>query len=357
MSVDELYRAERVILQAIQQKDIPLCCSLLKDSAYPVDNSQARQRHKAIKKDTNLYRLDPYIGSDGLVRVDGRIRRANIPREMAHPIILPVSHVTRLLVEHYHRKTSHSRAATTLNEVRATGYWILRGRTLVNSVIHNCVTCRKLRFLPEPQIMSDLPQDHLEPVPPFTYAGVDYFGPFYIKEGRSQRKRWGCLFTCLVTRAVHIETANSLSTDSFINAYRRFIGRRGPVRILCSDCGTNFVGAKSEMEAGLPEMNHGHIRGELLKDNCNWVEFNMNVPHASHMGGVWERMIHSARAALASLLDQHASSLDDELLRTLMMEAEAIVNSRPLTCTDADSMPLTPAQLLTMKSKTVMPPL
>ncbi len=192
---------------------------------YPIDNSQASERHKAIKKDTNLYRLDHYIGSDGLVRVGGRIRRANIPREMAHPIILPVSHVTRLLVEHYHRKTSHSGAATTLNEVRAAGYWIPRGRTLVNSIIHNCVTCRKLRFPPERQRMSDLPQDRLEPAPPFTYAGVDYFGPFYIKEGRSQRKRWGCLFTCLVTRAVHIETANSLSTDSFINAYRRFIGR------------------------------------------------------------------------------------------------------------------------------------
>ncbi len=110
------------------------------------------------------------------------------------------------------------------------------------------------------------------------------------------------------------------------------------------------------MGAGLAEMNHGHILGELLKDNCDWVKFNVNVPHTSYMGGVWERMIHSAHAALASLLDQHASSLDDELLCTLMVEAEAIAKSRPLTYADADSMPLTPAQLLTMNSKTVMPP-
>lgn len=132
----------------------------------------------------------------------------------------------------------HSGKTSTLNEIRASGYWLLRAQTLVRSIINKCVTCRKLTFppcTPGTQKMADLPQDRNEPAPPFTYTGVDYFGPFYVKEGRSERKRWGCLFTCLVTRAIHIEVANSLSTDSFLNAYRRFAGRRGPVRSLRSE--------------------------------------------------------------------------------------------------------------------------
>ena len=92
--------------------------------------------------------------------------------------------------------------------------------------------------------MANLPQDRLEPAPPFTFCGVDYFGPWHIKEGRKELKRYGVLFTCLASRAIHLETAKSLETDSFINALRRFLARRGPVQLLRSDQGTNFVGAK-----------------------------------------------------------------------------------------------------------------
>ena len=91
------------------------------------------------------------------------------------------------------------------------------------------------------QKMANLPEVRLEPSDPFTYSVLDFFGPFYIKEGRSENKKCGVLFTCVAVRAVHIETANSLSTDSFINAYRRFVGRRGSVRQLRSERGTNFA--------------------------------------------------------------------------------------------------------------------
>ena len=83
----------------------------------------------------------------------------------------------------------------------------------------------------------------------------------------------------------------------------------------------------------------------------------MNVPHASHIGGVWERQIRTARSVLASLLVNQGTQLDDESLRTLMVETEAIVNSRPLTVDLHNSLePLTPNHLLTMKSKVILPP-
>ena len=137
--------------------------------------------------------------------------------------------------------------------------------------------------------MSDLPEDRLESSPPFTYCAVDYCGPWHVKEGRKEVKKYIALFTCMASRAVHLEVSNSLETDSFINALRPFICRRGPVRQLRSDQGTNFIGAKRKLREALQAMDQCKISSEMLKEDCDWVTFKMNPPSASHAGGVWER--------------------------------------------------------------------
>ena len=96
--------------------------------------------------------------------------------------------------------------------------------------------------------------------------------------------RYGVLFTCMASRAIHLKTASSLTKDSFLNAYRRFVCRRGPVQQLRSDQGINFVGAKNELEAALREMNQDKIRRELLKNGCDWFSWKVNALHSSHMG-------------------------------------------------------------------------
>ena len=362
VTVAELQGAEKIIIMAAQRESFQKeLLSLCESPSYSSDRKQCRARNTEIKKNSSLYRIDPYIGNDGLLRVGGRIRRANVPRDLAHPVILPKDgHITHLIIDHHHRETHHSGRGITLNQLRASGYWIIKARVKVTSYIWHCVKCRKIRAGTLTQKMADLPADRINPADPFTYSAVDYFGPFYIKEGRSQRKRWGVLFTCMSSRAVHLETANSLSTDSFINAYRRFVGRRGIVRQLRSDRGTNFVGARSEMESALSEMDDDRLSKELLKEGCDYVTFKMNPPHASHMGGSWERMIRSVRSVLSALMDTHGDYLDDEQLRTFMTEAESIVNSRPLTYVDTSSPdskePLSPSQILTFKSKVVLPP-
>lgn len=246
-----------------------------------------------------------------------------------------------------------------MNAVRQAGYWVINSRSTVSQLIMNCVVCRKLRGNPCTQKMSDLPADRLESAAPFTYCAVDYFGHFLVKIGRSEHKHWGVLYTCLSSRAIHLETANWLNTDAFLTSYRRFVCRRGPTKLLRCDRGTNFIGGQNELQSALKEMDQNKIRNVLLKDGCDWVNWEMNFPVSSHMGGAWERMIGSVKRVLAALLLQNGSKLDDELLRTLLCEVEQIVNSRPLTYVDsvsADLEPLTPMQILTLKSKVVKAP-
>ena len=246
------------------------------------------------------------------------------------------------------------------NEVRSNGLWVVKCNTVVRSLVGKCVKCCLLRGRLGEQKMADLPTDRTLDGPPFTNCGVDMFGPFLIKEGRKELKRYRTLFTCLASRAVHIECTCSMDTDSFIQALRQFIARRGNIRILRCDNGSNFVGTQRELAKAFQEMDHQKIQHFLENLGSDYIIWHGNPPTASHMGGVWERQIHSAQNILMSLLVTHGRSLNDESLRTLFAETEAILNSRPLTVETLDDVkseqPLSPNNILTMKTKVVMPP-
>ncbi|XP_027045048.1 uncharacterized protein LOC113672905, partial [Pocillopora damicornis] len=256
LTVEEILSAEREILKAAQRVAFSREMGLLKPFQEGQDRSSAQQKKRAMKAMSSLYRLDPFIDHDGVLRVGGRIQRGNFTDKTKFPVILPrKGDVTGLIIKHYHEKVQHEGRGMSLNEIRANGFWVIGGTSAVASKIANCVTCRKLRGAVQEQKMSDLPEDRLEPAPPFTYCAVDYCGPWYIKEGRKEVRKYVALFTCMASRAVHLEVSNSLETDSFLNALRRFICRRGPVRQLRSDQGTNFIGAKRELREALQSMD------------------------------------------------------------------------------------------------------
>ncbi|XP_060561050.1 uncharacterized protein LOC132720844 [Ruditapes philippinarum] len=227
-------------------------------------------------------------------------------------------------------------------------------KRLVRAMIYECVKCRKLRGKAGTQIMSELPEDRVSPGPPFTSVGVDVFGPWNIvarrtRGGTSNTKRWAVLYTCLTTRAIHIEVIEELSTSSFINATRRFIAIRGPVRLFRSDKGTNFVGATDCMKIDAINVEDGPVR-QLLNDNRTcWI---FNSPHSSHMGGVWERLIGVVRRILESMFVDVRGDITHEVLTTFMAEVCLIVNSRPLVPVSTDPenpTVLNPTMLLTQK--------
>ena len=135
-----------------------------------------------------------------------------------------------------------------MNNLRKNGIWVLGANAVVRRIIHKCVTCRKLRGKFGDQKMSDLPKERCCEAALFTHCGVDMFGPFIIRERRSNLKQYCALFTCFASRAVHIEVTCTMETDSFIQALRRFMARRGKVRSIRSDNGTNLVGTVTNLE-------------------------------------------------------------------------------------------------------------
>ena len=179
--------------------------------------------------------------------------------------------------------------------------------------------------------MADLPADKISTESPFTYVGLDMFGPFMVKQYRKEMKQYGIIFTCLSSHAVHLEVVQNMETDSFIQALRRFIARRGNIRLIRCVNGTNFVGTKSELQRSLSQMDEDKISHFLENCGTDWVTWKNNSSSGSHMGSIWERQIKSARVILSALLKQHGTSLNDESLIALLTEVESVVNSRPLT--------------------------
>ncbi|XP_032401557.1 uncharacterized protein LOC116707960 [Xiphophorus hellerii] len=340
---DQLNLSEDVIIRTVQEEAYAEELACLK-------NGQVISRRSPLKA------LDPFIDEHNILRVGGRMRHGEISLEEKHPKIIPgKTHIATLLVRYYHEQTLHQGRHFTEGAIRAAGIWIIGLKRLVGNVIYHCVTCRKLRGVPPQQKMADLPADRLSMDPPFTYIGLDVFGPWNVvarrtRGGLAHSKRWAVIFTCMAVRAVHIEVIESLDTSCFINALRRFLAIRGPVKQIRSDRGTNFVSASADLK--IPSnIDSKSVEKYLADRGCSWV---FNPPHASHMGGSWERLIGIARRILDSMfLQVGTSSLTHEVLTTLMAEVVAIINSRPLlpVSTDpSDPVILTPATLLTQKT-------
>lgn len=183
-----------------------------------------------------LVMLDPFVDQSGLLRVGGRIHKADLEEQEKHPLILPAGHrVTTLPVRHYHNKVAHQGRHFTEGALCTAGAWIVEGKRLISSIIFKCVICKKLRGKSEVQKMSNLPPNRLTMDPPFTHVGLDVFGPWSVvtrqtRGGAAESKRWAVIFACLSTRAVHLEVIDSMTTSSFINALRRFLSIQGPVK-------------------------------------------------------------------------------------------------------------------------------
>jgi hypothetical protein len=223
-------------------------------------------------------------------------------------------------------------------------YWIIGGRGAIRKHQYACVECQRWRAGATVPKMADLPPARLRLLkPPFWSTGVDCFGPLMIKLGRRVEKRWGILFKCMTTRCVHLDLLESLDTEAFLMALRRFISRRGKPYEILADRGTNFKAGEARLEEAFQAMEPS-LQDQLMDQQ---ISFKFNPPGAPHFGGTWEREIKSVKTALRVVLGDQ--TVTETVLRTVLIEVEGILNSKPLgylSADIADPDPVTPNMLL-----------
>ena len=278
LNVEEIQDAETIIIKLHQR-------SYFKDEISIL----IRMRHGekvSLQSSGKISNLDPFIDENEVVRVGGRIKISNLNTESIDPILLfGKGIVTNLLVKWYHQSVGHGGRGYTLNRIRSSGYWIVKANSVVQSFIARCVRCQYLHGKIAEQKMADLTEDRISTEPPFTYVGLDMFRPFTVKQYRKEMKQYGIIFTCLSSCTMHLEVVQNMETDSFIQALR-FIAHRGSIRLIRCDNGNNFVGAKSELQRSLSEMDEDKISHFLQNGGTDWVTWKNNPPSGSHMGGV-----------------------------------------------------------------------
>ena len=319
LSPNEFNLAKETLIQQAQSQEFVLERELLKNQ-------------RPIPKSSKLYPLTPFIDARGTLRIKGRLHSANLTYEERHPIILPKDWTAQLIVRDYHRNMKHQGVSSVMNAIRQE-YWILGLRRLTKSVTKECIGCQRIQAAACNQPAPALPADRVIKQPPFAVTGVDYAGPLYVND--SEEKQYICLYTCLVTRAVHLELTSSLNAADFLRAFRRFSARRGVPKVVYSDNATTFITASKKLSS---------LYGDATP------QWNFIVPRSPWRGGAWERMVRSVKLQLKKTLGK--ANIAKAELETVLSEIESAVNSRPLTTvTDnpEDLVPLSPADFLLSK--------
>ncbi|XP_055714187.1 uncharacterized protein LOC129808438 [Phlebotomus papatasi] len=334
LTVTELQVAEKFLIKWEQENHLKTT----------LEKIQSNRRNEV---DRYLRTLYPFVDIDGILRVGGRIDSAHENYDAKFQIILPHGKLAEWIAEAEHVRLLHSGPQETLSSIRKR-FWPVKGKSLVRRVAHKCVVCIRAKPKMSQQLMGSLLEYRVTLTRPFLHTGVDLTGHVLIKRaprGSAQEKAYVCIFICMSTKAVHLEVLTSLSTKAFISAFRRFIARRGMPSHMHSDNGTNFVGASKELYQLLKE----HATQQELSDLSSrlHIQWLFNPPLAPHQGGLWEAAVRSFKHHFVRVVGR--AILTYEELNTVVIQIEAVLNSRPLVAvTDhpGDYKCLTPGDFL-----------
>ena len=320
------------------------------NTEYHQLNSEPPQ---SLSTKSSILALHPEVNSKKLLCVGGRLRNALIEEQQKHPVILSANDkYTRLLLTHYHVELMH--AGPTAILLHAGHIFFISGaRRLAREICRTCVVCRKAAARLGPQMMGQLPPARLNPDYVFFTTGLDYAGPYFLKEGYVRRpvqiKCWMAVFVCFCTKAVHLELVKDASAASLVACLARFCSRRGLPLSIHSDNGSTMVGARNELSEFysvlLAQDTQTSITNYLLNQKVQWLLTPVKAPH---FGGLWEAAVKAAKYHLKREIGQRLYTYDE--LETILCRAEACLNSRPLgvmASHPVDGMtPLTPGHFL-----------
>ena len=318
LSVDELNKAERLWI---------------------------REAQTGLKVDEKFSQFSNSLGlieEEGILRCRGRLQNSDLEYNAKYPILIPRDHrLAELIVQRCHREVHHGGVRATLSRLR-TKFWVVRGRQMIKKLLSRCVVCKKLEGRPcSVTKVADLPEFRIREVAPFSKVGIDFAGPLFAKCcSKSSRKVYIALFTCCVTRALHLELVRDLSAETFLCCLRKFAARRGMPDLIVSDNAKTF---KASERAITRLFNEPKVKAELQNKRVTWP---FNLERAPWWGGFFERMVRSVKRCLRKVLGN--AKLTVEELSTVLVEVEGTLNARPLTeeYEEFEGEVLTPSHLI-----------
>ncbi|XP_075157769.1 uncharacterized protein LOC142231036 [Haematobia irritans] len=314
----------------------------------------------SVSPKSRLLTLNPFLDNDGLLRVNGRLSNSDLSFNERHPIILPEkSKFCKLLVEFTHKVLMHAEHQNMLRYIRQE-FYIIRLKSIIRQCIRTCKICTIYKHKIRNQIMAALPPERCVYSPPFTNTGIDFAGPFEIKTSRLRNARlekgYAVVFVCFSTRAIHLETCSSLTSDAFLAAFDRFVGRRGYPAKVFSDNGTNFVGANRILVNEHKKFLQSAEKSLVDKYSVHGCSWHFIPPQAPHMGGLWEAGVKSMKVHLKKVAGNLKYTFEE--FSTLLIRIESILNSRPISPiseTPSDLIALTPGHFLKGSPLTAIP--
>lgn len=321
----------------------------------------ALSNNECVPKNSPLSNLSPFLDQNGLIRVGGRLKFADLNFSQKHPILLPTKHyVTRLYIEYHHQRNFHANPQMLISIIRQE-VWIPNIRSAIRSVIAKCVTCFRIKPRLASQIMADLPKERVQLNLPFSITGVDCCGPFFIKSGFRKNaqvvKSYVVIFVCFTTRAVHLEVLENLSTDAFLLALERFVSRRGCPTIMWSDNATNFRGAAAKLKDYFRLVRSAAFQSKITDYAVdNNIQWKWITPLAPHQGGIWEAAVKQFKVCFRTIAGTQSFTYPQ--LYTTTCQIEACLNSRPLfplSDDPSDLSAVTPAHFLIGRSLKAIP--
>ena len=303
---------------------------------------EAQAGLKVDRKYTQLSNSLGLIEEEGILRCKRRLHNSELEFNTKHPIIIPKDHrLTESIVQKCHREVHHCGVRATLGRLR-TKYWVVKGRQMVKRILGRCITCKRLEGKAYSVAQTaDLPGFRVREAAPFSNVGIDFAGPLFVKCcSKCPSKVYIALFSCCVTRAIHLELVRDLSAETFLCCLRRFAARRGMPSLIVSDNAKTFKAAERAVRR---LFNQPKVKAELQTKRVTW---RFNLERAPWWGGFFERMVRSVKRCLRKVLGNAKLTVDE--LTTVLVEIEGTLNARPLTdeYEECEGEVLTPSHLI-----------